>query len=38
MVDFLTKRIGDKSVLYVMAVDAEYGEHLKRLITPLMPE
>ncbi|NVK35925.1 MAG: 5'-methylthioadenosine/S-adenosylhomocysteine nucleosidase [Rhodobacteraceae bacterium] len=31
-----TKRVGDKTVLYVMAVDAEYGDHLKRLITPLM--
>lgn len=34
--NFQTKRIGDKSVLYVMAVDAEYGDHLKRLIQPLM--
>lgn len=27
---------GGKSVLFVMAVDAEYGEHLKGRITPLM--
>lgn len=29
-------RIGDKSVLFVMAVEAEYGPHLKSLFTPLM--
>ncbi|TIV92722.1 MAG: 5'-methylthioadenosine/S-adenosylhomocysteine nucleosidase, partial [Mesorhizobium sp.] len=29
-------RIGDKSVLFVMAVEAEYGPHLKNLFTPLM--
>jgi len=32
----LLKKIGDRSVLYVMAADAEYGPHLKELITPLM--
>lgn len=31
-----TKAVGDKTVLYVMAVDAEYGEHLRAKITPLM--
>ncbi len=30
------ERIGGKSVLFVMAVEAEYGPHLKRLFTPLM--
>jgi len=29
-------RIGGKSVLFVMAVQAEYGPHLQRLFTPLM--
>ncbi|QPC94610.1 5'-methylthioadenosine/S-adenosylhomocysteine nucleosidase [Mesorhizobium sp. INR15] len=29
-------RIGGKDVLFVMAVEAEYGPHLKRLFTPLM--
>lgn len=29
-------RIGDKAVLFVMAVEAEYGPHLKNLFTPLM--
>ncbi|MGE7370127.1 5'-methylthioadenosine/S-adenosylhomocysteine nucleosidase [Neorhizobium sp. NPDC001467] len=31
-----TIRIAGKSVLFVMAVDAEYGPHLKSRITPLM--
>ncbi len=31
-----TKRIAGKSILFVMAVDAEYGPHLKSRITPLM--
>ena len=31
-----TKRIAGKSVLFVMAVDAEYGPHLKSRINPLM--
>lgn len=31
-----TKKIAGKSVLFVMAVDAEYGPHLKSRITPLM--
>ncbi|PBB83937.1 MULTISPECIES: 5'-methylthioadenosine/S-adenosylhomocysteine nucleosidase [unclassified Mesorhizobium] len=31
-----TARIAQKSVLFVMAADAEYGPHLKRLFTPLM--
>lgn len=30
------KRIGNKSILFVMAVDAEYGPHLRWRITPLM--
>jgi len=29
-------RIGGKSVLFVMAAQAEYGPHLQRLFTPLM--
>jgi adenosylhomocysteine nucleosidase len=29
-------RIAGKTVLFVMAVEAEYGPHLKRLLTPLM--
>ena len=29
-------RIAGKSVLFVMAVEAEYGPHLKKLFTPLM--
>ena len=29
-------RIGEKSVLFVMAAEAEYGPHLKELFTPLM--
>jgi adenosylhomocysteine nucleosidase len=29
-------RIGGKDVLFVMAVQAEYGPHLKQLFTPLM--
>lgn len=29
-------RIGGKSVLFVMAAEAEYGPHLKNLFTPLM--
>ena len=29
-------RIGEKSVLFVMAAEAEYGPHLKKLFTPLM--
>ncbi|RWM00849.1 MAG: 5'-methylthioadenosine/S-adenosylhomocysteine nucleosidase [Mesorhizobium sp.] len=28
--------IGDKSVLFVMAAEAEYGPHLRNLFTPLM--
>lgn len=31
-----TKKIAGKSILFVMAVDAEYGPHLKSRITPLM--
>jgi adenosylhomocysteine nucleosidase len=30
------KQVADKSVLYVMAADAEYGPHLRQRITPLM--
>jgi adenosylhomocysteine nucleosidase len=29
-------RLSDKSVLFVMAAEAEYGPHLKNLFTPLM--
>ena len=32
----LIKPVGTRSVLYVMAADAEYGPHLKSRITPLM--
>jgi adenosylhomocysteine nucleosidase len=32
----LLKTIGDDSILYVMAADAEYGLHLKQRISPLM--
>jgi adenosylhomocysteine nucleosidase len=32
----LLKPVADKSVLYVMAADAEYGPHLKQRISPLM--
>jgi adenosylhomocysteine nucleosidase len=34
--NFELKQIGRRSVLFVMAVDAEYGPHLKSRITPLM--
>lgn len=34
--DFELKTIGGKKILYVMAVDAEYGEHLRSHIDPLM--
>jgi adenosylhomocysteine nucleosidase len=30
------KAVADKTVLYVMAADAEYGPHLRERITPLM--
>ncbi|MEZ5939330.1 MAG: 5'-methylthioadenosine/S-adenosylhomocysteine nucleosidase [Hyphomonadaceae bacterium] len=30
------KRVSGKSIAYVMALSAEYGEHLKRRLTPLM--
>lgn len=30
------KQVGTKSILFVMAADAEYGPHLKRIISPLM--
>lgn len=30
------KHVGDRNVLYVMAVDAEYGAHLRSRISPLM--
>jgi adenosylhomocysteine nucleosidase len=30
------KPVGDRSILYVMAVDAEYGPHLKERIKPLL--
>jgi adenosylhomocysteine nucleosidase len=34
--NFQMKRLGDLSVLFVMAVDAEYGPALRALIQPLM--
>lgn len=34
--NFDLKRLAGKSVLYVMAVDAEYGPHLQQRIAPLM--
>ena len=33
---FVMNQAGGRSVLFVMAVDAEYGEHLRARITPLM--
>lgn len=30
------KRFGDRDLLFVMAVEAEYGRHLKAIIEPLM--
>lgn len=33
---YALKPVGDKRLLYVMAVDAEYGEHLRARISPLM--
>ncbi len=33
---FELKQVGSKSILFVMAVDAEYGPHLRQRITPLM--
>lgn len=35
-IEKLLKTVGDRSILYVMAVDAEYGPHLKQRFTPLM--
>lgn len=32
----LLKQVGEQSILYVMAVEAEYGPHLKTRMTPLM--
>ncbi|MEO1701131.1 MAG: 5'-methylthioadenosine/S-adenosylhomocysteine nucleosidase [Pseudomonadota bacterium] len=32
----MLKAVGTTKILYVMAVDAEYGPHLKSLMTPLM--
>ncbi len=32
---FETKKAGGRTILYVMAVDAEYGPHLKKRFTPL---
>lgn len=34
--DFELKLVAGKSILYVMAVDAEYGEHLRAHVDPLM--
>ncbi|WP_316861588.1 5'-methylthioadenosine/S-adenosylhomocysteine nucleosidase [uncultured Cohaesibacter sp.] len=34
--DFELKHVADKAILFVMAVDAEYGEHLRGHIAPLM--
>lgn len=36
MTDFKLGQAGDKSILYVMAAEPEYGVHLKGCITPLM--
>lgn len=33
---YSVKRIGTKSILFVMAADAEYGPQLKQIINPLM--
>lgn len=33
---YTLKQVGGKRLLYVMAVDAEYGEHLRARISPLM--
>lgn len=30
------KQVGVKSILFVMAADAEYGSHLKQIISPVM--
>lgn len=30
------KQVGTKSILFVMAADAEYGSHLKQIISPLI--
>lgn len=30
------KSVGSKSILYVMAAEPEYGDHLRRRVTPLM--
>lgn len=32
----MLKRVGAKSILYVMAADPEYGDHLKARITPMI--
>lgn len=32
----MLKKVGSKFILYVMAADPEYGDHLKERITPLM--
>ena len=34
--NFTLKQVGGRTLLYVMAVDAEYGPHLRQRITPLM--
>lgn len=34
--EFEFNTVGDRKILYVMAVDAEYGEHLRAHISPLM--
>lgn len=33
---YSVKQVGTKSILFVMAADAEYGSHLKQIISPLM--
>ena len=33
---YIIKQVGAKSILFVMAADAEYGPHLAELISPLM--
>lgn len=33
---YLVKQVGTKSILFVMAADAEYGPHLKQIFCPLI--
>lgn len=36
MPEHLLKQVGDQTILYVMAAEAEYGAHLRTRMTPLM--